>query len=131
MHSTDHYDAMADLADHCVIIRREGASLRTGVDLSALFVRDAAHVLGDENGPLSVALTYAEGAAVILAESDGSDPDKDDDWLTVLADCVRDAENALADGGYTYVWDDGYRVYSLRGLDDDAAESLSDYLHGA
>ncbi len=95
------YRGEADACDYCgdepitephahhVYAQREGASTRTADDLCLILARDTADIVPSYSVPV-YSVTADPGA-----------------WSIELAD---DAEIALADAGFSVVWNDGYII---------------------
>lgn len=94
-----------------VVVMREGASLRSADELSALFIEDAVSV-GASLSPYGEDIRRRIGETEAWEGSWLRDPD--------LADAMRDMTTELETdiytvGGFHVRWDDGYVIYTVNG----------------
>lgn len=116
----DHGDNEMAHGDPVVI--REGASTRTGDDLSVTFLEDVADLYAltfpsrTEGKRLEVEATAGHWRNRL--PEGGWLPDDDDAMSSeALTDDVRDAENLLSEAGYLVSWDDGYLIVKAHPVD--------------
>ena len=92
-------------------VMREGSSLRNAEELKATFVYDVCEILN---------IATPNDELNELASMSWNDDDEN--AYQNLADYVSNAEEKLAEAGYTVVWDDGFCIY--KDLTDEEADYL-------